>query len=253
MSKEPINECDLVSIIMPAYNSQDFISESISSIINQSYMNWELIIADDCSTDNTVEIIKNYMDADKRIKLFSLEKNSGAAVARNTAIKEARGKYLAFLDSDDLWDSEKLTVQINFMKKNNYSFTCTSYSKVDEDGNTVGKTVVPGLVNNYYDVLKNSPGNSTVVYNCSVLGKFYSPNIKRRNDFVMWLQVIKKAENLYGIQEPYTYYRIRENSLSRNKMKLLKYQWKVYREYENLSFIVSLYLLLKKIVDVIKK
>lgn len=245
------NKEKLVSIIMPAYNSGKYISESIASVREQSYINWELIIVDDCSSDNTIEIVKKFQEKDHRILLFTLTVNSGAAKARNIAIKKASGVYLAFLDSDDYWDTDKLSDQIAFMEGNGYTFTCTTYSKVNEAGNKAGNNVVPKLVSNYRDVLENSPGNSTVIYNCIVLGKFYSPDIRRRNDFVMWLQVIKAAKKLYGIQKAYTFYRVREDSLSKKKFKLLKYQWRVYREYEKLPILYSIYFLTKKILDVI--
>lgn len=241
----------LVSIIMPAYNSELYISESIESIIKQTYTKWELIIVDDCSNDSTVEIVNQYSKKDSRIKWFQLDNNSGAAIARNLAIEKASGSYLAFLDSDDFWAEGKLLSQINFMEKNGFLFTCTSYQKVDENGRLLNKEVKPELTNDYEDVLRNSPGNSTVVYNNEELGKFYSPNIRRRNDFVMWLKVIKKARTLYGIQESYTYYRVRNDSLSGKKMGLVKYQWQVYREYERLSYYKSLKLLIRKIFEVV--
>ena len=249
-NQEKVNE-KLVSIIMPAYNSEEFISESILSIAKQDYSTWELLIVDDCSSDNTVDIVKQHALLDSRIKLFKLKENSGAAVARNVAIKEAQGEYFAFLDSDDCWELGKLTRQIQFMEDNNYHFTCTSYGKVDENNRVMEGIKVPKPVNDYNDVLKNSPGTSTVIYNAAHLGKFYSPDIRRRNDFVMWLQVIKKAKKLYGIQEKYTSYRVRSDSLSGKKMKLVKYQWKVYRDYEKLPFFKSVVLLLRKTYDVI--
>lgn len=134
------NQDDLVSIIMPSYNTADFISETIDSVLNQSYKNWELIIVDDCSTDNTDEIIKKYL-SDQRIRYLKNEKNSGAAVSRNYALREAKGKWIAFLDSDDLWLPEKLELQVNFMKYHNYNFSYTSYEEVDENGNSLNRLV----------------------------------------------------------------------------------------------------------------
>jgi len=241
---------DLVSIIMPAYNCGDFIGIALDSVVAQTYQNWELIVVDDCSTDNTAEIVKEYMRRDSRIKYLRLDKNSGAAVARNTAIDIAKGKYIAFLDSDDVWFPNKLSKQIEFMKKNGYTFTCTSYTKIDEKGNYL-RTVKARIKNDYEDILKNCPGNSTVIYDSEKLGKFKVPNIRKRNDYVMWLQVIKKAKYLYGLQEPLSSYRIRRGSLSKNKLTLVKYHWKVYREIEKLPLLKSVYLIIYKIATTV--
>lgn len=242
LNKEP-----LVSIIMPAFNSQDFIKQSIQSVLNQTYTNWELLIVDDKSTDTTVEIIKECKD--DRIKLMQLTRNSGAAIARNTGIKKARGSFIAFLDSDDLWHPEKLTKQINFMLINNYNFTSTQYGNINEDGKLIDLTANHDQLD-YDGILKYCPGNSTVIYKAEELGKFYIPDIKKRNDFVMWLQVIKDAGTLYGLKETLTYYRVRENSLSIDKKSLVKYQWKVYRNIEGLSLIKSFYLLFHKVIQI---
>lgn len=253
MDKTNTQQQKLVSIIMPAYNSEEFIEDSIESVIKQTYLNWELIIVDDCSTDKTQEIIEKWTKRNEKILYFKLIKNSGAAVARNTAIEKATGQYLAFLDSDDLWEPTKLEKQIGFMESNKYSFSCTSYDHVNSEGISDHKIMKAQAVYKYKDILKNCPGNSTIVYNAEKLGKFYIPDIRKRNDFVMWLQVIKKAEVLYGIPDVLTHYRVREGSLSKNKTNLLQYQWKVYREIEELSLVYSLYLMLYKVVTTLKK
>ena len=242
-----------VSIIMPADNVSRHIEETVNSVIRQTHTNWELLIVDDCSTDNTVAMIQSFHETDSRINVYELEKNSGAAVARNKAIEQATGDYLAFLDSDDLWEAEKLEKQLTFMIENNYLFTSTNYIEVNEaTGETIGVVQsYPEL--DYEGLLKHCPGNSTVMYNVSELGKFYIPDIKKRNDFVMWLQVIKKAKKLYGLDENLTTYTIREGSLSKDKKDLVKYQWTVYRDIEGLSFIKSLYLLLHKTISVLLK
>lgn len=241
----------LVSIIMPAYNCEEFIEDSIHSIQNQTYKNWELWIVDDYSTDYTTKKVNKLKEKDSRINLIELEKNQGAAVARNTAIEQAQGEYLAFLDSDDLWKKDKLTLQINYMEENNYVFTCTSFEKIYEDDTKKKEVVNPKKVATYFDVLKNNPGNSTIIYNCKKTGKIYSPDIRKRNDYVMWLQLIKKTEFVYGLQMPLTQYRVRKGSLSSKKTILIKYQWKVYREIEKLDLFTSVYLLLLKIKDVL--
>jgi len=239
---------ELVSIIMPAYNCGDFIGITLDSVINQSYKNWEVIVVDDCSTDNTAHEVQEYIKKDNRIKYHKLEKNSGAAVARNKAVDLAAGKYMAFLDSDDVWFQEKLTKQIGFMEKYDYGFTCTSYTKIDEQGEYLNRTIVAQPRRDYDGVLKTCPGNSTVIYNAKKLGKFKIPDIKKRNDYVMWLQVIKKEKYLYGIEEPLGSHRIRTEGISSNKKSLVGYHWKVYREIENLSLLKSSYLIVYWVV-----
>lgn len=237
----------LVSIIMPAHNAEKYIRQSIQSVINQSYQNWELIITDDASTDQTLEAIESFNE--DRIHILKLTQNVGAAIARNTSIERAKGDFMAFLDSDDLWHKDKLAKQIAFMQNNKISFSSTEYGNIDENGQLLNITQNHDQLD-YDGILKYCPGNSTVIYNTKQLGKFYIPNIRKRNDFVMWLQVIKSAKKLYGLPEVLTYYRVRQDSLSSNKSDLVKYQWKVYREFENLSLVKSLYLLAHKTLTV---
>ncbi len=238
----------LVSIIMPAYNAATFIQETIQSVINQTHQNWELLIVDDASTDDTIAQVQAFED--KRIRLITLATNSGAAIARNTAIEQSRGEYLAFLDSDDLWVADKLEKQLTFMKEHGYVFTCTEHGVLEENGE-ISEIKTVKTKASYMDILKNNAGNSTIMYNCQVLGKYYSPDIKRRNDITMWLQVIKNTPYLYGLQEPLTIYRKRGNSLSANKLTLIRYQWKLYRDIEGLSFLTSVKLLILKVIDVL--
>lgn len=241
---------DYVSIIMPAYNAENYIKESIQTVLDQTFTNWELIIIDDSSSDNTVDVIRAIED--DRIRLIELEENSGAAMARNRGVEIAQGEYIAFLDSDDLWGSEKLTKQLFFMKSNDYSFTCTEYIAINENYEEINAIKVQDRLD-YKGVLKYCPGNSTIIYNAKKLGKFYAPIIRRRNDFAMWLQVIKKAEFIYGLHEPHTFYKVRKNSLSSNKIKLVKYQWKVLRKIEGLPFLYSTYLIVHKAFQVLFK
>ncbi|SUY45685.1 teichuronic acid biosynthesis glycosyl transferase [Clostridium putrefaciens] len=235
---------ELVSIIMPAYNCYEFINIALNSVIAQTYENWEIIIVDDCSTDNTAEIVKDYISKDLRIKYYKLDVNSGAAVARNKAVDLAQGKYIAFLDSDDVWFPEKLSKQIKFMKQNGYNFTCTSYTKIDDHGKYLNRIIKTKVKSDYDGVLKTCPGNSTVVYDAEKLGKFKIPNIKKRNDYVMWLQIIKAEHYLYGLEEPLGSHRITPGAISSNKSSLVSYHWKVYREIEKLSMVKSSYLIL---------
>ena len=231
---------DLVSIITPTYNCAKFIGATIESVLNQTYQNFEMIIVDDASKDNTEEVVKSFKD--KRIKYIRLSKNSGPAVARNRAMEEAKGKYMAFLDSDDLWKREKLEKQINFIKKNKYKIICSDYEQIDEEGNKLNKIIPCKKKVNYNGILLSCPvGNSTVFYDVSKLGKFKVPNIRKRNDDALWLQILKKEEYMYGHKEVLMEYRIRQNSVSSNKLSLIKYHWQLYREIEHLSVIRSVF------------
>ncbi len=229
----------LVSIIMPTYNCGGYIGETIDSVISQTYDNWELIIVDDCSKDDTEKVVKKFKN-DNRIRYIKLERNSGAAVARTEAMKKAKGDYMAFLDSDDLWYPEKLEKQLKFMKENKYDFTCTAYEQIDENGKFLKKIVRPKVKADYNRILLDCPvGNSTVMYNVNALGKYEVPNIRKRNDDALWLQIIKKAGYIYGKDEVLMKYRVRNNSISSNKWSLVKYHWQLYRKIEHLSVVRS--------------
>lgn len=233
---------DLVSVITACYNSENYILETISSVLNQTHKNWELILVDDCSTDNTISIVKEFIRADKRIKLFQLAKNSGAAVARNTAIKEANGTFIAFLDSDDKWLPIKLELQLEFMKSNHYNLTHTAYELIDNQGNSLNKTITPVKTLSYNDMLySNKIGCLTAMYNQSELGKIYMPLLRKRQDYGLWLKILKTGEKAYGLPEVLSQYRNTENSISNNKLNLIKWNWKLYREVEKLSFLESAY------------
>ncbi|SFI12644.1 teichuronic acid biosynthesis glycosyltransferase TuaG [Selenomonas ruminantium] len=231
----------LVSVITPTYNCAKFIAETIESVQNQSYENWEMIIVDDCSQDDTRTIVRNYLQKDNRIKYYCLEKNSGAAIARTKAMELANGQYIAFLDSDDLWLPDKLEKQINFMEKNKYYFTSTSYQQMTEDGHDTTKILHAIPKTDYNRLLLDCPvGNSTVMYDVSKMGKFQVPNIRKRNDDALWLAMLKK-ENIYGFPEILMKYRLRKNSISSNKISLLKYTWILYRDIEHLSIFTSIW------------
>lgn len=231
---------DLISIITPTYNCGRFIAETIESVLAQTYTNWEMIIVDDCSTDNTKEIVRSYIKQDSRINYFCLEKNSGAAVARTKAMEIAKGDYMAFLDSDDLWLPTKLEIQINIMKKNHWNFTCTDYEQIDEKSKSLNKIIKCKSIVDYNRLLLDCPvGNSSVMYYVNEMGKFKVPNIRKRNDDALWLQMLKMEEFIYGINETLMLYRIRSNSISSNKFKLIRYHWILYRNIEHLSILRS--------------
>lgn len=231
----------LVSIITPSFNSAKSIGATIKSVQIQDYENWEMLIVDDCSTDNTREVVQAYADKDHRIKLIARKWNAGPAVTRNRAISCASGRYIAFLDSDDIWYPEKLAKQIEFMLCNDVAFSYTSYRRVHVDGHQIGFVSVPKHVT-YYDVLKtNRIGCLTACYDTEKLGKIYMPNISKRQDLGLWLKILKRIDKAYGIEECLADYYVGMSTVSSNKITAAKYQWRVYREVENLPFLRSLY------------
>lgn len=220
----------LVSIIMPSYNSAKYISESIDSIICQSYINWELLITDDFSTDDSCKIIEQYVAEDNRIRLFRLNKNEGAGVARNKSIKEANGKYIAFCDSDDRWKPEKLESQLSFMNENKIEICYSSYLKCDENNKVCGIVVSPFKIS-YKDILKsNDIATLTCIYDTSHIGKIYMPKLKKRQDWGNNILLLKKSPMAYGIKDALAYYRVRRGSLSDKKMTLISYNVAIYKQ-----------------------
>ena len=233
--KEP-----LVSIITPLYNSEKYIGETIESVLNQTYKNWEMLIIDDCSKDNGVKIVNNYILKDKRIKLFRNEKNEGVSFSRNRAIDLSQGKYIAFLDSDDLWKKEKLEKQISFMEKNNIALSYTGYEKINMDGSLRSEIKVPAKLD-YKELLKNCLINCiSGVYRKKKFEVFRFKKTKVE-DYVFWLEIFKQIDYAYGIQESLAYYRVSNNSRSSNKLDIVRFHWKIYREYEKLNFFKAVY------------
>ncbi|MBE7145201.1 glycosyltransferase family 2 protein [Bacillus paranthracis] len=229
-----------LSIIVPTYNASRFIEETIHSVLNQSFQDWELIIIDDCSTDNTVQKLNEFRKIDQRIRVKVLDENSGAAIARNTGISMASGRYIAFLDSDDLWVPRKLEKQLNFMKENNVAFSFTGYEIITESGEKTGKIIhVPKKID-YQGLLKNTIiGCLTVMIDTQQVGKIQMPNLRTRQDTATWLSILKKGFEAYGIDEVLSKYRKVENSISSKKIKMARMNWKLYREVEGLSVFKS--------------
>ncbi len=236
----------LVSIITPMFNSEAFISETINSVINQTYIDWELILIDDNSTDKTLSIVQEFINKHSNIKLLKNEINYGAAISRNKGIDFAKGNFIAFLDADDLWKPEKLEIQIACMQAKNCDVCFSSYELIDEKGEVLNKKVkaLPQL--SYNKLLKsNYIGNLTGMYNAKVLGKIKTPNLRKRQDWLLWLEAIKKSgKNAQSIQESLAYYRVRENSMSSNKLNLIKYNYWVYRKGLGFSTLKSAYYML---------
>ncbi|MDA9952059.1 MAG: glycosyltransferase family 2 protein [Chitinophagales bacterium] len=229
-----------VSIITPSYNTSKFIEATIKSVLDQDFESWEMVIVDDNSSDRSPEIIKRYAAEDSRIILIENKENAGAAISRNLAIQQSKGRFIAFLDSDDLWLPNKLSMQVNFMLENNFGFTYSAYDKINESDERIGQIQVPSKVS-YNDLLKTcSIGCLTAIYDTTVLGKVYMPIIDKRQDYGLWLNLLKKVRYAYGIQEVLAIYRVRNNSISSNKFIAAKYQWKIYREIEELSLLSSI-------------
>lgn len=231
----------LVSVITPTYNSSNFIVDTVISVLKQTYQNFELIIVDDCSTDNTWEIIQELQLKDTRIRTFKMNRNSGAALTRNFAIERANGNFIAFLDSDDLWMKNKLELQVQFMLQNEYAFTYTDYLIIDEEGRDIKRTVSCPEIMDYNKLLKNTIiGCLTVMIDVNKLGKPIMPNIQPE-DTALWLKILQNGHKAYCINETLAKYRIVSNSVSSNKIEVSKKMWRVYRHSENIGFFKSLW------------
>lgn len=233
--REKMNvQSGLVSIIMPSYNTAHLIGESIQSVIAQTYPHWELLIVDDCSTDNTDAAVSQFRDS--RIRYFKNEKNSGAAVSRNRALREAAGEWIAFLDSDDLWMPQKLEKQISFMKENHYFFTCTGRDTIDEASRPVGEyTRSPRHVGKLGMMAYCWPGSSSVMYHAPTVGLVQIADLKKNNDYAIWLKVIQKCD-FYYLDECLESYRVRKNSISHDKLtRLIRSHYLLWREGEGKS------------------
>lgn len=236
---------DLVSIITPSYNTAKFMAKTIQSVLNQTYANWEMIIVDDCSTDNTDDVVAPFL-ADKRIKYLKNEKNSGAAVTRNKALREAKGKWIAFLDSDDLWMPEKLEKQIKFMEENKYHFSYTNYSEIDDAGNSLGSLWTgPKKVGKLRMAMFNYMGCLTVMYDGDIVGNVQVADIKKRNDYALWVKVVKKCD-AFLLDENLATYRVRKSgsimNRGKNPLSRMKYNYDLWRFSEQKSQIASLFL-----------
>ena len=249
-----MNQADLVSIITPSYNSKRFIEDTVKSVQNQTYTNWEMIIVDDCSNDGTREILTRLADLDDRIKVFFMNENSGAAIARNKALKEAKGKFIAFLDSDDMWHETKLEKQLAFMRNKDIAFSFTEYELMDEEGVLLNKKVeIPASID-YHGLLKNTIiGCLTVMINREKTGYFEMPNIRTRQDFALWLSILKKGFTAYGLKETLSKYRVVKGSISSNKINAAKKTWYVFREVEKLNLVYSSWCFLNYSFQAIKK
>ena len=234
---------ELVSVITPAFNSEKFIAETITSVLSQTYPNWEMIIVDDCSSDKTAEIVTSFQKKDSRIKYFYNSTNKGSAFSRNLALQKAKGKWIAFLDSDDLWRPEKLEKQIEFMTKNNYHFSYTKYCEIDENSKEKGIFITgPKVITNKLMKAYCWPGCLTVMYNAEKIGVMQTVDIKINEEYALWIKITKKA-NCHLLDENLAKYRKHSNSLtSLSYFKLMKWHYEMFKKSEKENTIMSMIL-----------
>lgn len=234
---------ELVSIIMPSYNCGPFVEETIRSVQAQTYQNWEIIFMDDCSSDDTVRLVSKLREKESRIKLYQNKGNLGAAVSRNNALQEAKGRWIAFLDSDDLWEPTKLEKQVRFMEENGYKFSYTCYSEMDGEGNDTGTVVSgPSKVTKAGMFAFCWPGCLTVMYDATKIGLIQIEDIKKNNDYAMWLKVCKKAD-CYLLSEVLAKYRRgRAGSVSTHGITtMIGWHYKLWREAEGKNPVAALW------------
>lgn len=240
---------NLVSVITPMYNCEAFFPGTARSVLEQTWENWEWIIVDDGSEDGSLALAQKESEKDPRVRVASLDSNMGPAEARNRAIDMAKGRFIAFLDCDDLWKPEKLQKQVGFMLEQNIPFSYSCYEVIDEAGTPLGRTVRPPLKLTYSDMLrKNHIGCLTAMYDASALGKMYMPLLRKRQDYGLWLQILKKTEFAFCLPESLAFYRLRSSSVSSDKMDLLKYNWQLFHDVEKLSVPYSAFCLFRNIV-----
>ncbi|MCG6221255.1 glycosyltransferase family 2 protein [Vibrio diabolicus] len=232
------NTQPLVSVIMPSYNSEGTIAESIKSVISQTYTNWEIIVVDDKSTDGTWTILKRFSEQYPNIHIFQNDMNRGAGASRNLAIEKAQGRFIAFLDSDDLWTEDKLSEQIAFLLNNNYALTYTHYSRFNSE-DEISVVTAPDSTTYKKLLYSNVIGCLTAVYDAQTLGKRYMPLIRKRQDMGLWLEILKDTPKAYCLPKTLAKYRM-DTGMTANKLSVLSYQWKFYRDVVGLSFPKSL-------------
>ena len=236
-----MQDTDLVSIITPMYNAKETIESTIASVQAQTYKNWEMIIVDDCSIDGSAAYVEQCASKDVRIRLIRHEHNCGIAETRNTAMQHAQGRYVAFLDSDDLWLPQKLEKQISFMKEHDAAFSHTACAVVNESGQKIGKIRHVPLQVRYDELLKGNVINClTVIIDVKRIGHLVMPAI-RHEDYACWLGILQKEEYAWGLDEVLAEYREVGTSMSGNKFRVAQWQWSIYRNYLKLNFIKSIY------------
>lgn len=244
----------LVSVIMPSYNAEPYIAESIESVLAQTYNNWELLITDDQSTDRTPEIVKAFCNKDPRIKFCVAERHGGIAETRNQSLLRAQGRFIAFLDNDDLWVPEKLEKQVKFMLDHGYSFSYSAYELLNEDGTPKGKTIKTAGVIDYHKYLRNTIiGSGTILLDRDKIGEVTMPYNATSDDMALWCKILKDGHQAYPFDEVLMKYRVRGNSASANKWNAAKDVWRVYRKQEKLGFTESVECFISYAFNAIKK
>jgi teichuronic acid biosynthesis glycosyltransferase TuaG len=248
---------ELISIVMPAFNAERFIEEAVSSVLQQTYSSWKLFIIDDCSTDGTGAILRELQTKDARIEIREVLKRVGPGGARNIGLQMAKGKYVAFLDSDDMWAADKLEIQVGAMQEKDAVLSFTGYKRMDVHSRAFGHDILPPRTVSYRQLLRsNVIGCSTAMVDRYAIGTITFPEIEKRQDLGFWLQILKVIEashrdattrsealvsKVLGVRESLCYYRVHEAGISSNKLLAAKYQWRIYREIESLSIWESIY------------
>lgn len=248
-------EKPIISVITPVYNSAKYIESTINSVREQTFTQFEMILVDDCSTDNSREIIEKIIKEDNRIKYILLKNNSGAAVARNIGIEAAEGRYIAFLDSDDVWKKNKLSYQLSFMEKNQYAFTYTAFETITDTGKVIQEEVAVPVSLNYTQLLKNTAiACSTVIIDRSIVGDFSMPLVRKGQDTATWLKILRgPVKKAYGLDNVLSSYRKVKGSISDDKLSALKRTWNTYRNIEKLPLLKALYYFLWYVINAVKK
>lgn len=233
----------MVSIITPVYNREEFIVECVQSILNQSFKDWELILVDDCSQDSSKTYINNFVKSDSRIKSYFFKENVGAGVARNKGIEISNNRFIAFLDSDDYWHKDKLKLQVNYMIKNNIEFSYTNSYQLDKYDNATKVLLPPKTVNSFSLIFNNYIKTPTAIYDTKRIGKIYMPNYRKRQDWGLWFNILNKTNEAYCLPIPLAYFRTSNDSLSNNKLLLLKENFNFYRNFLNKNAVVSFFMM----------
>ncbi|MDE1548158.1 glycosyltransferase family 2 protein [Jeotgalibaca caeni] len=245
---------NVVSIVSPVYKAEPFIERTIRSVMNQTYKDWEYILVDDCSPDNSEQVIRALMEEDSRIKYVKLSQNEGAAVARNTGIEHAKGQFIAFIDSDDVWKPQKLERQITFMKENQYGFTYTNFELVSENEEVISPSVPLPERLDYKGLLKNTAiACSTVIIDREIIGDFRMPLVRKGQDTATWLQILRKHDYAYGLNEVLGKYRQVKGSISSNRIGALKRTWNTYYRLEKLPLPKAIYYFCFYVFNAIKR
>jgi teichuronic acid biosynthesis glycosyltransferase TuaG len=233
----------LVSVVTPVYNSADFLRRTFISLLDQTYTNWEWILVDDCSTDNSIDIINEIIRQDSRVKLLCNSENAGSGVARNKAIEASKGKFIAFLDSDDIWHKDKLAIQVEFMEKNAIPFSHTSYGYIDEFDRKIKSTFhVSKHPVSYFDLLKRTEISClTAMYNCEELGRFYMSEHRRKQDYALWLAILRTGICSHPLDIELAYYRQTPNSATSKKYSLVFKHFLFLRTTQEMGVLRALY------------